>query len=171
MRPTSQCPGNDQDNHRFANTPDSATEGRIELPRCRNVAVFIGPPFFEALPHRKSSVIEIRPTAYATALPYHPGITWLQLYIRAYTCSLGPRYSPHSTSTSRSTNGISTASSICVFARSRTHVPLLQEPPRMRRRFVHAASAFPWPDTTKLWSGDERGCEKWLTGSPGVRYI
>lgn len=27
-----------------------------------------------------------------------------------------------------------------------------------------------WHDTTKLCSGDERGCEEWLTESLGVRY-
>ncbi len=29
---------------------------------------------------------------------------------------------------------------------------------------------FPWPDIIALCSGDEHGCESWLTASPGVRY-
>jgi len=29
---------------------------------------------------------------------------------------------------------------------------------------------FPWPDIAALCSGDDHGCEKWLTESPGVRY-
>ena len=29
---------------------------------------------------------------------------------------------------------------------------------------------FPWPDITAPCSGDEHGCEKWLTESLGVRY-
>ncbi len=28
----------------------------------------------------------------------------------------------------------------------------------------------PWPDSTRLCSDDEHGCEKWLTEAPGARY-
>ena len=30
---------------------------------------------------------------------------------------------------------------------------------------------FPWLNITVLCSGDEHGCEKWLTESPRERYV